>query len=418
MKLAIISDTHFGDPGSLLVDNSGKLNKTYYDQFVDAAGKHNNYLVLVGDVFDFSVAPYAKAYECGRTFFKKIQSDQVAKKIIYLAGNHDAEIWHTVQYQRNVINTVMRGQPFKQFRHSVAGIIDDRRNAADRGNLILDDVTERPTSEERYGEMFLDSITLEGSKDPKIPPAGTTLNFNFAYPNLYIVTDNECVLVTHGQYLEWAWAFVGELGKVVAEKDLKLAEMNMEKTVEMNFPINLLLCSGLGQAGTLTDVVRQIQQDAKSKNTEKVEEYLDRLKKSKYLPWYVKLYLWFTGREKALLGKIKGIGKTRYNKDFITKEPGRSRFVEFYKSSGFELDDLNKKKRTLESIPKPLRIIYGHTHCPTSWDNPDPGPKESDLPKGLQLSNGGGWIKEGGMFRGAEVFTYETDKPFKSKRIS
>jgi hypothetical protein len=266
--------------------------------------------------------------------------------------------------------------------------------------------------------MFLDSITLEASEDPQIPPTGTTVNFNFAYPNLYIVTDNECVLVTHGQYLEWAWAFVGELGKVVAEEDLKLAEMNMEETVEMNFPMNQLLCSGLGQAGTLTDVVRRIQQDVTSKNTEKVEEYLDRLKNSKYLPWYVRLYLWVPGIEKALLGKIKGIGKARNNKGFITNKPGCGRFVEFYKSVLFELDVLNDKRETLESIPKPLRIIYGHTHCPTSWDNPDRGPKEPALPKGLQLSNGGGWIMEGGKFRGAEVFTYETDKGFKSKRIS
>jgi len=113
--------------------------------------------------------------------------------------------------------------------------------------------------------MFLDSIT-----DPK------TL-FYFAYPNVYIVLDDgTSILVTHGQYLESFWSIAGELAANVAYEDLRFsdpdaADMDMEKTVELNYPLNQFACTGIGQAGILTDIVREVQKKVYKRNFTTVE---------------------------------------------------------------------------------------------------------------------------------------------------
>ena len=121
--------------------------------------------------------------------------------------------------------------------------------------------------------------------------------------------------------------------------------------------------------------------------------------------------------EEALLDKIGGITPARNNDAFITDDDSLGRLERFYKSTLLEIKDINK--RTNRNIPAPLRIIYGHTHCPKSWDNPETITKKSSLPPGLLLSNGGGWIVENKQFCGAEVFIYDdTQKePFRSKPV-
>ena len=416
MKLSIISDTHFGDDSCQLVTKRsvGSISEgPKYQDFVKAAHEGNDYLILAGDVFDFSIANYATAYEYGKAFFQFLKRDGIAKEIIYLAGNHDADIWHIVQHQRSVIKRIIDGKPPKQFEHSVAGIIDDRKATTSQyKGLTLNRTTVRTIEGgHKYGGMFLDEIT---GKD-------TPTNFNFVYPNLYIVTDKETVLVTHGQYLEAAWAIIGELGSKIAYDDLKVDKVDVEEMVEMNFPLNQLLCTGVGQAGVLTSVVRQVQLDVKNHNLKRPKKYLDRLENeigvSKRFIWPISLVVDFgIGKAKeALLKKIGGIEQARNNADFPSDESGLVRLEKFYASSLLEIDCINQ--RTGQNIPTPLRIIFGHTHCPISWKNPSKLPNRSSLPPELLISDGGGWIVENNKFCGAEVFTYDTEMGFGSVSI-
>ncbi len=104
MRIAIISDTHFGDPMCTLVDSQGELRPgPKYEDFKNAAGKDNDYLILLGDVLDFSIAKYQDAYKTAKFFFLQIQEDKIAREIIFVPGNHDSDLWHTVEYQVNVI---------------------------------------------------------------------------------------------------------------------------------------------------------------------------------------------------------------------------------------------------------------------------------------------------------------------------
>ena len=62
MKLAFISDTHFGDEMCTLVDHANLGPGQKFDSFASAAGRGNDFLVLLGDIFDFSIAPYEDVY--------------------------------------------------------------------------------------------------------------------------------------------------------------------------------------------------------------------------------------------------------------------------------------------------------------------------------------------------------------------
>ncbi|MCX5849126.1 MAG: metallophosphoesterase [Deltaproteobacteria bacterium] len=426
MKFAIISDTHFGDDTSVLMTKNKSTDNIEagdkFKEFQKAVGKQNDYLILAGDIFDFSIAPYEKAYEYGRKFFQLIKKNNIADEIIYIPGNHDGDIWHIIQHQRSVINRLIKGELPKEYQHSVAGIIDDRKKSATKG-FFLNKVTVRTkaksgSDEPKYGRMFLDFIT--GENDP--------INFNFAYPNLYIVTDNESVLVTHGQYLESYWSILGEYLNKIANDDLKVGEVDIEEMVEMNFPLNQLACTGLGQAGVLTELVRQIQLDAKNKELKRITKYLDRLRnvidKMTDYPWYkfykekIEDYL-LEKIQEEILNAISGIEKSRYSEEFIYKKEVKDRFFNFYNASMLELGAINETHQGI-NIPAPSRIIFGHTHQPISWNEKNP-PKmntvSSASPRRVTLHNTGGWLENNGSFCGAEVFTYETGKGFSSVSI-
>lgn len=421
MKLAIISDTHFGDDNCVLVKKSGTafVNGPKYNDFLTAAGKDNDYLVLVGDILDFSIAEYDISYKYGQFFFQQVQKDGIAKEMIYLAGNHDGDIWHIIQHQRSVINEIQKGSPPEQFDHSVSGIIDDRSSSPKEiKGFTLYGTTEKyidpVTGRRQYGGMFLDNITN---------PATI---FNFAYPNLYIVTDNETVLVTHGQYLDLYWSILGEIAMKMASDDLRIGEEDIEKMVEMNFPLNQLACTGVGQAGILTKVVRQIQLDVKRKDLRRLRKYLDRLENIvndvTHYGWLKKMIVKYIIRKakEQMLDAIGNIEQARYSEEFIQKQDVKDRFKEFYDESLFEIEEINSDSKKNFNISAPQRVIFGHTHQPISWDDPN-SPKldsvSSASPRLLKLHNTGGWLEDQGKFCGADVFVYETGKGFSSKPI-
>lgn len=432
MKIAIISDTHFGDDTCTLVEKKGAKGNIKagrkFNSFLKAAGTKNDYLVMAGDIFDFSVASYHEAYEYAQVFFKLIQEKGVAKEIIYLPGNHDADMWHIIQHQRAVINRLQRGKFPKQFEHSIPGVIYDKKDGKKNNGFWLHGV--RPNSDPnkpKYGSMFLDKIT--GVAD------GEETNFNFAYPNLYIVTDQETVLVTHGQYLEPVWSFLGELVMDVAGEDLNVGAVDIEEMMAMNFPISQLLCTGVGQAGVLTrNLVRPLEQDVKKGDFTKVEKYLRRLEQvvdreivsEGWTSWLKELTTDTILKEirKKVLEAISSIEDTRYRTDFAYKPDVKKRFHNYYRACLLEIATINEAsgQESGHVLPftVPSRVIFGHTHDPISWNDsqaPTLGTIPSSIPKKITLHNSGGWLEEEGKPFGAEVFSYESGKGFSSTRV-
>jgi predicted phosphodiesterase len=423
VRLAIISDTHFGDGNCALVtrDVNGQYRQgPKYAELRKSLGGKVNYLVLAGDVFDFSIASYDEAYGYARAFFQWLRDEDLAERIVYLAGNHDADMWYIQLHQVHVINRVINHLLPKEFRHSVPAIIDDRQGAE---KFFLHGIS-RHENRLPYGGLFLDNLTLPAT------------NFNFAFPNLYIVTDRDTVLVTHGQYLESYWSGLGTLMLAVAADDLGLTDpgqLNIGNLVQLNYPLNQLACTGFGQAGILTDrVVRPLEVDFQTHNLDRAKKYLDRLQiwlngrlacQGGFCCRFRKLLRrWLLAWAKGLVvEKLLDLRPARRRKDFARSE---RRLIEaYYRACLKELEMVNRQGTV--NVPSPNRIIYGHTHEPAGWGDErvcfdlEPGLGDGSVRR-VTMHNTGGWLYEDGAhgrFCGAEVFLYETGRGFKSVRI-
>jgi UDP-2,3-diacylglucosamine pyrophosphatase LpxH len=424
MRIAIVSDTHFGDPMCTLVTRS-KTNKilpgTKYEDFKKAAGTDNDFLILLGDIFDFSISSYQEAYEHAKIFFFQIQRDHIAKEIILVPGNHDADLWHIAEHETNIINQIRNGQMPRPFHLSLPGFLDDRKGSPSRGFTLPGVRAKTGQKGPKYGGLYLDNITVTIQNEEKV---GKPTLFNFCYPNIYMVTGNESVLITHGHYFDTYW--------VLGSEDVKVGEaFDLHEMVGINFPLSQLACSGVSQAGPLTKVVRQLQRDVKERDLKRAKKYLDRLKheidKMTRFPWSRQYLEWLTGvisdRIKNIVQKsIVTIGETRYDEEFVHTKKVQERFMNFYSSSLLEIEQLNMKYGY--DIPPPRYVIFGHTHHPIPWKAPK-APKAKVLldvgVKSTTLFNTGGWLNKKGddllEFVGAEVFTYSTQEGFKSVSI-
>ena len=415
MKTAIISDTHFGDPMCALVEK--KDDSTYsigpkYDEFKEVVGEGLDYLVMLGDIFDFSIVEYKEAYQAGKIFFNQLVQDNITKKIIYVPGNHDFDFWNTVEYEVNIVNRVRNGKSPRDFKWSMPGIIDTRTNA--KKEFFLPGVTEQ-TGGNIYGGLFLDNIA-DG------------LSFYVAYPNLYMMTDNESILLTHGQYMEMFWSLLSEWIKKIAQQDLEIGDaLDIKEMVSINFPLSQLSCSGVGQAGPLTNIVRKVQREVKDNNLIRVKKYLNRLdneidKLTDY-PWYSSYKEWGTDLisnkiKEIIIESLQESKSTRYDREFVNSREVQERFKNFYEACLVEIDDLNNNYSL--DIANPGRVIFGHTHEPIAW-NSNKHPKTKIGTKIVRLFNTGGWLykseNDKKKFVGAEIFLYDNQNGMSSKNI-
>jgi predicted MPP superfamily phosphohydrolase len=416
MKIAAISDTHFGDPMCALVDDKGVTH--WVSELLMTIDKEVDYLLLLGDIFDFSVASYSDAYAAAGLFFEALTNAKaVNKAIVYVPGNHDFDFWHMVEHEVNVIRRISdrtNPRPPRDFRWSVPGIFDFRESSAQRG-FHLPFVTRRPPTEgSPYGGLFLDGLTKW-----KIP-------FYVAYPNCYLVTDSLSVVFTHGHYLELFWSLVGEFGLKIAGNDLGVGDLvDLKELVAINFPLNQLASSGVGQAGPLTDLVRKIQREVKEGKLGRIERYLNNLDDN--IIDVLLGYGWYDPREwvsdlalnkskEELLKGLKGHRTTRFNTEFTQDKAVKQRLFRYYQASTEEIRHLNQYKgyATPKPITNPDHFVFGHTHEPVPWDSAS---KYRIDDNAVRVHNTGGWLYRNDednqkVNPGAEVFVFDsiTDK--------
>ena len=390
---------------------------------------NNDYLILLGDILDFSVTSYENAYKAGKTFFSLIKKDNIADQIIYVPGNHDYDIWSVVEYEVNIIYQIKHGRLPRKFRMAVPGIIDDRGNSPQRG-FTLPGVEKRTGGYYSYGGLFLDSITRNYDNKSNSIEGGNS-HFVFAYPDIYLVNDDESVLMTHGQYLESYWSLLSEWAPRIFKSDLPLgSEMDIAELVGINFPFNQLACSGVGQAGVLSAVISELQSQIKKGDVKKAKKYLDNL--DNYLDKNVFDYnKWYQFIDEALTDLISNKVKekivdlissqkdTRYNEKFFDNLEVRKRFMNYYQACLAELNNLKSLYNV--SIPVPRKAIFGHTHQPIPLNDRDVPEMPVSGNSTVKLYNTGGWLwkeeENKKVFCGAEVFKYETGVGFSSVSI-
>jgi predicted phosphodiesterase len=431
VRVAILSDTHFGDDLCTLVVEPPKGPPALgpaYPALARAVGRAD-YVVLLGDVLDFSVASFEKAYRHAKVFFTALQADGLARQLIYIPGNHDFDIWNIVEHQVNVINQLKQGELPRAFKRSVPGVIDDRRSDAADG-LVLPRVTPNPEWHDtgaKYGNLFLDNITRVKSTRRGVRSEGRKLTFNFVYPNLYLVSDSgESVLVTHGHYFEAYWALASDWLMRIASDALAVetpGQLNLQELVGMNLPLNQLACTGIGQAEPLTALVRKVQRDVGAGRLGEVALFLDRLEArilddragasrirraaERYVVRRIKLWV---------LGALAAHPQARYSRLFLSRPSVRERFRRYYRHSLNELSQLSRDHGI--DVPPPSHVVFGHTHQPIPWGEDE---LVDDIDgHTLRFCNAGGWLlkdEADGEFVGAEIVVYESGVGFRSHSV-
>jgi predicted phosphodiesterase len=419
MKCTIISDTHLGDPECTLFekDSGGNIKDgANFGKLLDAMGKNNDCLILLGDIMDFAINDYEDVYRYGTLFFKRIKEAKAVKRIVYIPGNHDYNIWHTVEHQSNVINQINNGKPARKFKMSVPFILDDRKDAVNK--FTLAGVTRKDTNEsaEPYGGMFLDNLIPDNK-----PGSPDYIPFLVAFPNVYLFTEEKTILMTHGQYLESYWAAALLIYKVLkAEKH----PINMKDFIAINFPLCELGSIGIGQAGPLTDFALEIEKAVTDGKYDPIKNSIENI-----VPFIIKelkiakLFGFTSWTLKKILTNIalKSLKKMR-NSDYISdlavsKDEGCiDRFNDYITSSRLEIEQLQKDGRVKNVSGIPDAFLFGHTHVPVvSNDN------KSYLfdNKRITLLNSGGWLttNKSSIASVPVVFVYETGKDIKSTKI-
>jgi hypothetical protein len=427
MKLALISDLHFGSPTANLVENGQVTNR--FHELVERVGADNDFLVLAGDVFDFSICPYEKVYAAATVFFAAVQEARLARDIVYLPGNHDGDFWHLLDYEINVIKKIRKGEAPRPLHRSLPAVIDDRAAVPLRGLFwptIELDYHEEREREARDG-LFLDRLF------PR-PASGHRPRIWVCYPNLYFASDHGPVLITHGHYYETFWALGAELALAIAGEGLGYEHDapapfrsytdpdfgvygSIEDTVGMNFPLNQFLCSGIGQATPLTKVLREIQHDAKENRAERIRDYLDRLPQALIdsfaigslsglaLKGLAELF------ERFMVDFITAFKDARNNANFLDDPAVQRRFGKYHLACLRELDTINQAGHFIQHpVAAPGRVIFGHTHVPTGWNKGQGLPFPRPIAGATVIThNSGGWLNECAPDPvAAEIFTYST----------
>jgi hypothetical protein len=210
----------------------------------------------------------------------------------------------------------------------------------------------------------------------------------------------------------------------VAQEDLQLGDaVDVRELVGLNHPLSQLACSGIGQAGPLTPLVQELEHEIKRRDLQRLRTYLDRLDdeidRATDYPWHKQYMELLTDAlsnkgKKLILELLEGSRPTRFDKKKPHTRDFSQRFWSFVKASLCEIDDINLAG---QSVPNPRWVIFGHTHCPIPWADPQAPKMQPQGTTGMhpiRLYNTGGWInreKEDGtqQFCGAEVFLFDSD---------
>lgn len=423
MKLAILSDLHLGDDHCSLVSmkRTGEvtLAETRFSQLCEVlrgqSDRAYNYLVLLGDVLDFSIASYADAYTAGRVFFQALARQRLFEDVIYLPGNHDYSLWQSVQHELNVVSHVSAGRPPSN-KSTISGVLDARPSAADM--LTLVGIHPRQSNPRRYGGLFLDTMLEVTAPDTDRSDLERP-RFAVAFPNLYLIEPDETVtLLTHGQFFEPYWTFLLDLARHTFGSDLKLSGVTAPSIADIaaiNSGTSQMTSAGLGQSGALGRLISRIQDDVEAGRVEELGgyvhhmvEYLAGLANADWLNLlaYQVRPLIQHQIDRGFSGGIESLVKGRTRR--VVESAAGSRLMNAYLwACAHECTEVIPSVDPAAPAPTPgrlSRLIYGHTHDAHGFDNPD-RILLSGRPE-LEIVNTGGWLK--GVR--ALVVTYDTER--------
>lgn len=396
MELAIISDLHLGAGSSVLVlgkPGSGQGWKidpiaiSALRQAVLLERTKIDTLVLLGDVFDLSLASFEEAWDAAKAFFDAIYD--WTDRIVYVPGNHDFTMWHYFEQQVHVTSRTMANPPQlpRGFRFAVPGVVHQGQ-VAQRGAIYLAGVGEDQGAEKYIGGFFQGLWKGENKE------------FLVAYPNLYVLDESsQCSLLTHGQYFDGFWNILGQASLQCAAPDLSTTQkgkINICELVQLNYPTSILNASAIGQAGLFATLARQVHDDIT------LEQYARPQRLFNALFDFIRKRLAFSGMAGFFKGMAVRFCLSRFQASaaeqiFVKKSIPTARFNRDYVKNNFtsiqnyillcqqEINSLIPQQQT------PInRLIFGHTHEPSQPNGQENITISSN--QSVVCRNTGGWV--------------------------
>jgi len=404
IKAMILSDLHLGSHDGVLgfaaAQAAGQTHKAYlkqrlFDKLRAALGSDTGaqrFLVLNGDTLDFSLQNYAAAFAEGQSFFRTLAAENLFDEIIFIAGNHDHNVWQMAQQETLVVDQLRKGKLPHDFEHVRDALLDLKTN-----RLIIPGVTD-VTAAASSDSFFIQG--LFGPAPAKMPKLWVV------YPNLFIQPAVEeshearPILVTHGHFFSLPWVLV----TTVFPKSLQIDGCcTLEQLEQLNSPLTEMAWTALGQAGTLTDLAHRIygavakgEMGLAQKVIDEFGNYIDN-EVWKGGAWNPKE--WVTdavikGIKKFLLYLIeKGVESGDNHKDdqtFLDDGDNQKRIRLYLGLSRAQYSDLLKKCGLDWRAGMPQQVVFGHTHSVIK--PPRSGP--FSWAWGAEIQNTGGFMKD------------------------
>jgi hypothetical protein len=369
----VVSDLHLGEASSVL--HYGRrfakgehplVNTLVASIRREAIAGSIPFLILAGDVLDFSLAPVQDALGDFRLFLEDVH--ELFDSIVYIPGNHDHHIWRTLQEQVLVVNRIRERAEIGEFPQEQIGTIAD-------GTIVLNGVD---STKQLGARTFLNDL---------LPPGAKQKHFAVTYPNLFLKFEQpeRDILITHGHFFEVAWTLVSDIFK----RSLNLTTMNYQILERINSPVTEFGWYGLGQAGRLSHFIEELYTELKNSEEEKLslalydlEAYLDEVwtfRPSRRKGFCSGIRELFSGLGANIQEELSDYGlrlMTRLIKRFIVSQVEERR--PYTGGSPLRhcphiLDDAGKTARIQRYLSyslgrrygfKPHRLIFGHTHIP------------------------------------------------------
>jgi hypothetical protein len=136
-----------------------------------------------------------------KVFFSALRENGLAQQLIYVPGNHDFDIWHVVEHWSTSSTSSSKAScPVR----STVRPRRDRRSPAGPRRQVSSPQRDGKARTARQPNQIWQLLPRPRHATAVGPRAeGYKSTFNFAYPNLYVVTsDGASVLLTHGHYFE------------------------------------------------------------------------------------------------------------------------------------------------------------------------------------------------------------------------
>jgi len=333
-----------------------------------------DYLVLAGDALDFSIAPFKEAYSSARQFFTALRRLDIVEEIIYIPGNHDKDIWDSVQKEVRVFRRLRERRDPADFPYEQPGIIDLSSDEDGVLNLPGVNYARGRKRKKQYGDLFLEGLF----------PKGEHIPVSVVYPSLYVIlpsrspsdAEKRWILVTHGHLFELAWLFItevfGEMFKQGADDPPKGGLKWLE---ECNIPANSLICTGLGQGGPSTRFLRLMLEELKggkpyraTKVVKAFTKWLD--ERVDYgFPLEIAQDAFLLLGEKLIIHELNKLEPSRGNETFLSdRKKFISDFLDATRLSMSAMKDEGIVPRNLAAYPD--SVIFGHTHLPIFANEP------------------------------------------------